>query len=150
MSPDSCAAEGDSQDKLLAAVRALTADVAALRRAAREPLTDSLAQYVAAHYARAVREAVRTAGEQGVELETLQGLCRDVVDLQRGDHCARRLVLDGQRLELDRKRAKQHTMKEFWAWTKQPAIHSKLWPPNKNRGIKASTYKRIERELHLM
>ncbi len=150
MARSGCTTGSPGQDELLAAVRALTADVAALRRAAREPLTDSLAQYVAAPYARAVREAVRTAGEQGVELETLQGLCRDVVDLQRGDHCARRLVLNGQRLELDRKRARQHTKKEFWAWTKQPAIHNQLWPPNKNRGIKASTFKRIERELHLM
>ena len=39
MARSGCTTGSPGQDRLLAAVRALTADVAALRRAAREPLT---------------------------------------------------------------------------------------------------------------
>ncbi len=61
----------------------------------RAPLTDTLALWVAVHYAMATRQVAQAEGPEGWRL--LREMCGDIVQLRRGDHSAQRLDLDRER-----------------------------------------------------
>ena len=67
----------------------------------RPPLTDTLALWLAARYAVATRQVAQAEGEAG--WRQLRELCADVVELRWGDHCAERLRLERERLEMQHK-----------------------------------------------
>lgn len=93
-------------------------DAAAWSAGDRVPLTDSLAHWIAARYALATREIASASGEDGWRL--LRDLCRDLVELRRGDHSAERLRLDRERLALEKDRERLRTEEEFLAWALEP------------------------------
>lgn len=78
----------------------LHAEVAELKQAGEAPLTDALAQFLAAQYVLATRTALRQASGEPLPLPTLRVLCADVVSLRRGDHQVERLRLERERLAL--------------------------------------------------
>lgn len=79
----------------------LHAEVAELKQAGEEPLSDALAQFLAAQYVLATRAAIRQAAGEPLPLSTLRVLCADVVSLRRGDHQVERLRLERDRLVLE-------------------------------------------------
>ena len=85
----------------LAAVREMTAEVAELNQAAEQPLTDTLAQFLAAQYVLAAKAAVRAAGGQPLDLKSLRPLCGDVAALRRGDQNAERLRIEREWLSTE-------------------------------------------------
>jgi hypothetical protein len=71
----------------------------------RAPRTDTLAFWLAARYAVATRRIAQTGGREGWRL--LREMCGDIVDLRKGDHSAERLQIERERLELEKKKARQ-------------------------------------------
>jgi len=59
------------------------------------PLSETLARWLAARYAVATRRLLETEGPEHWRL--LRELCKDVVELRRGDHSAERLELERSR-----------------------------------------------------
>ncbi len=60
------------------------------------PLTDVLALWAASHYAIASRKLSETDGPEGWRL--LREMCHDIVELRRGDHSARRIEIERERV----------------------------------------------------
>ena len=81
--------------------RELCEEVAELGRKCKAPVTDRLAAYLSAHYAVAMKRAVRPAAGGSVDLKTLRALCGDVVALRRADQDAQWLRLERKRLKLE-------------------------------------------------
>ncbi len=81
----------------------LRAEVAALEDAGTEPLTDTLARFLTAHYAVAAKKAV-TEMDGALDLKTLRTLTADVVALRQGDHSALRLRQEREWRDLERER----------------------------------------------
>ena len=75
-------------------IRELLAEIADLKKAGADALTDTLAHWLTAHYVAAAKSVARKAGTKGMDLKTLRGLIADVVALRRGDHSAERLVIE--------------------------------------------------------
>lgn len=61
-----------------------------------QPLSETLARWLAVRYALATRRLVETEGPQ--QWRMLRELCGDVIELRRGDHSAQRLQLERARL----------------------------------------------------
>ncbi len=101
-------------------VRQLSADVAELKPAGEESLTDTLAQFLSAQYVVAAKAAVRQAGGVAVDLKTLQGLCNDVAALRRGDQNAEWLRLEREKFaearREDQERALEICLNETRKW----------------------------------
>jgi hypothetical protein len=90
-----------AQQQALEQARQLAAEVADLKQAGNEHLTEMLAQFLAAQYVLATKAAVRQANGGPVDLKTLQALCADLAALRRGDHSAERLSIERQRVSLE-------------------------------------------------
>lgn len=121
----------------LAAVRELGDEVQALKQASAEPLTDSLAQFLAAQYVLAARDAVREANGERMDLKLLRALCADALALRRGDHTAARLRLDHERFEEEAR--KRRAVEEA---AKQEA--------NRPKAITSETINRIQEAAKLL
>ncbi len=116
----------ETQQHLLQHVRQLAAEVAELKREGAAPLTDDLAQWIAAQFVVAARAAARNAADGCVDLKTLRGLCADVVALQRGDHGAARLKLERERLDLHLQEARERSEAFCIEWARDPENHGKI------------------------
>jgi len=126
----------------------MVAEALELKQASGGSVTDALAGWLAPQYLLAARE--KLAGAEGARRwEILRLFAQDWATLRRGDHSAARLQLDRERLAFERKCAERAKFSEFWKWTKRPEIKRKLWPP-KQGGISKKTFRKIERELHLL
>jgi hypothetical protein len=86
-------------------------------------LTDHLATVLAARY------AVALAGWDGEvteefrrKLRVLRGLCRDIVELRRGDHSGARLNLEQERLEREQEKTEEEVVEHFKCWVKNPQV----------------------------
>ena len=79
----------------------LSEQVAEMVCKSKAPVTDQLAAYLSAHYAVALKRAVRQGAGGSVDLKTLQALCADVVALRRADQNAQRLTLERKRFKLE-------------------------------------------------
>jgi len=99
-SPDDPPEPGTS---LAAHLRELRAEVEALDAGEGEPLTDTVAQLLTAHYAAAARKAV-AEGDGALDFKMLRALTADVVALRKGDHSAVRLRHEQERLAIERER----------------------------------------------
>jgi hypothetical protein len=119
-------ANGESEGFLPQHIRELLAEVADLKRAGAEALTDTLAHWLTAHYVGAAKSAVRKAGGKGMDLRTLRGLIADVVALRRGDHSAERLIIEREQLELNRDLSRERTEKLFFEWAMKPENRDRI------------------------
>ena len=126
----------------------MVAEANDLKRTAGGSVTDAVAGWLAPQYLLAARE--KLDGAEGTRRwEILRLFTQDWATLRRGDHSAARLRLDRERLAFERKCAERAKFSEFWKWTRRPEIKRRLWPP-KRGGISKSTFRKIERELHLL
>lgn len=111
-------------DSRRSAARAALADMAAevkeLTEAAAEPVTETLARWLALQYVAAARVAAAEADDAGLDLPTLRSLTADVVALRRGDHNAGRLRIEREQLDLAREQTKERLEKLFWEWSQKP------------------------------
>ncbi len=125
--------DGESDASLPQHIREIVAEVASLKEAGAEALTDTLAHWLTAHYVTAARRAAGNAGREGLALKTLRGLIADVVALRRGDHSAERLSVEREQLELNRQLLKERMETLFWEWAAKPENKSRIC----DRGLSA-------------
>ncbi len=118
--------DGGSGASLPQHIREIVAEVASLKEAGAEALTDTLAHWLTAHYVTAAKRAAANAGSEGLDLKTLRGLIADVVALRRGDHSAERLSVEREQLELNRQLLKERMEKTFWEWAMKPENKSRI------------------------
>jgi hypothetical protein len=52
------------------------------------------------------------------KLRALRGLCRDIVELRRGDHSGARLNLEQERLEREQEKTEEEVVEHFKCWVK--------------------------------
>jgi hypothetical protein len=131
-----------------ALVTGMAMEGARLKKTVGGDVTDSAADWLAAHYASEAR--TRLAGaEDAQRWEVLRAFVKDWHYLRRGDHAAARLQPAREKLEFLRANTKTEKEKEFWEWTKKAKIRKKLFPEPKAGGISKKTIRKIERELRL-
>jgi hypothetical protein len=118
--------EDETDGSLPEHIRELLAEVADLKKAGADALTDALAHWLTAHYVAAAKSAARKAGTKGMDLKTLRGLIADVVALRRGDHSAERLIIEREQLELNRELSTERMEKLFWEWASKPENKSRI------------------------
>ena len=109
-------------------LRALDAEVAGLKEAGLDGLTDKLAGLLSAHYAGAASRAAEEAGRAGLSLETLHSLATNIVALRKGDQSAARLQLEREWIEIERQRARERSEAYCVAWARDPANQNKIRP----------------------
>jgi hypothetical protein len=150
-------------------LREFAAEVAELKDAAAESPTEALARWLAAHYVVAARRIAHEAGGEGIDLQTLRELSAEVVALRKGDHSAARLVIDRERVEIERGRSEERKRAEFEEWLKQPDIKKRLCgsdlsaaererrlrdifglPERGKGGISEETRAEIEKAMHIL
>ena len=91
-------AEWQARQALLEQAREFTAEAQELNAAAEGQLTDHLATVLAARYAAVLAHWDGTADEAfRQEMKFLRGLCRDIVELRRGDHARARRQMEARR-----------------------------------------------------
>jgi hypothetical protein len=56
------------------------------------------------------------------KLRVLRGLCRDIVELRRGDHGGARLNLEQERLEREQEKTEEEVVEHFKCWVKNPQV----------------------------
>lgn len=123
-------------------------EAAELKQAAGGPITDVVADWLAAKYVVAAREKLN-GSHSGPAWELLRAMVQDWTALRRGDHSAARLQLDREELDLLRSNIAAQKEKEFPEWLERPDIKARYFPDHKN-GISKETLKMIEAELRLL
>ena len=92
------------RQEALEMVRSLTEDAGDLKKAtAKEPLTESLALWVAARYAVAAKKLAAEGVDNEAHWKLLRAFCSDIVALRQGDHSAENLKIERKRLALAKK-----------------------------------------------
>lgn len=112
----------------MSAVRELAAEAAKLKEVNEEPLTDALAQLLTAHYALAIKNAIRQAGGKPLDFNTLRALCEDVATLRHGDYRAARLRLDQEKLQLAQEVTRERVKNAFEKWLNDPEVRKSFRP----------------------
>ncbi len=154
--------------KLAGQIAELSAEVAGLQQPGADPLTDILAQWLAAHYVVVARAAADCAGNDGIGLDTLRSITADIVALRRGDHYAERLRIEREQLELERQQTGERLEKYAIEWAQKPENREKICgpgptaeeraarireiyglAPEPKRGISPETLQLIEEELEI-
>lgn len=116
----------DREGSLQKQIRELLLEVASLKEAGADALTDTLAHWLTAHYITAAKRIARNAGNKGMDFQTLRALIADVVALRRGDHSAQRLIIEREQLDLNRQLSKERLEKLFLEWAKQPETKDRI------------------------
>ncbi len=127
----------------------MASEAAQFKAVAGGEITDMAADWLAPQYLLAVRGQLAVLPEGPERMKLLRLAANDLVAFRRGNHSAARLVLDRERLAVERARIKRNQNAEFWKWTKKPEIRRKLYPPGRG-GISKTTLRKVERELNLM
>ena len=92
------------RQEALEMVRSLAEEAGELKKAAaKEPLTESLALWVAARYAVAAKKLAAEGVDGEAHWKLLRAFCSDIVALRQGDHSAENLKIERKRLELEEK-----------------------------------------------
>ena len=92
------------RQEALEMVRSLAEEAGDLKKAvAKEPLTESLALWVAARYAVAAKKLATEGMDGEAHWKLLRTFCSDIVALRQGDHSAENLKLERKRLKLAEK-----------------------------------------------
>jgi hypothetical protein len=116
-----------ARQEVLAQVRELAADAEELAGAADGVLAEHLATVLSARYAALL---AHWQGEDTDEfrrkLRSLGGLCRDIVELRRGNHSAARLKIEQERLARDRQQTEEELIEHFKRWAKYPKVRDWL------------------------
>jgi len=89
----------EAQQEAMGIAECLGADAAEWTGADRASLTDTLAHFLVARYAVATRRVAETGGREGWHL--LREMGSAIVELRKGDHSAKRLQIDRERLKLE-------------------------------------------------
>ncbi len=112
-------------------VQRLVAEAREVGQAAQTPLTDQLGTWLAGLYTVAVRRWAAGDGNGAGDCAVLRDLCQDVVALRRADQSAARLVLERERVDLEKAASQQNREAEFLVWLKRPevmeAIRKRSW-----------------------
>ncbi|MEP6670721.1 MAG: hypothetical protein ABJF10_16300 [Chthoniobacter sp.] len=117
-----------SPGRLAEHLREFSSEVAELKGAGLDSLTDTLAHWLSAHYAGAARRVAEEAGDAGLPLTVLHSLSADIVALRKGDHSAARLALEREWLEVERQKTKERMEKQFEQWMQQPEVRDRFRP----------------------
>ncbi|MGD0351748.1 MAG: hypothetical protein ABSB84_15745 [Verrucomicrobiota bacterium] len=120
-------AEWLAQQEALKVVRQMATDAGELQEAG-GALTDKMAVWLTARYVVAARKLGGKEANGETDWKLLRELCNDLVALRRGDHYAKRLRLEGERLETMRQLTKEQKEKEFKEWLKRPDVQEKVRP----------------------
>jgi len=121
----------------------LASDVEHLQPAGAAPLTDLLARYLTAQYVVATKAAVRQAGGQPVDLQTLRTLSGNLAALRRGDQNAEWISIERARLELERRKCQEQIEEICLAWAKQPENQKKFTVPGLSQKEKDRRFREI-------
>lgn len=115
--------EWEARQDTLALTRELAAEAGELEAATEGRLTDQLATVLAARYAALV------SGWNGVaddafrrKAGALRTLCREVVELRRGDHSGARLKMEQERLVREREKTVEEVVAHFERWAADPRV----------------------------
>ena len=93
-----------TRQEALEMVRSLAEEAGDLKKAAaKEPLTESQALWVAARYAVAAKKMAAEGMDGEAHWKLLRAFCSDIVALRQGDHSAENLKIERKRLELEEK-----------------------------------------------
>lgn len=106
----------------------IATEAAELKAAVGGALTDTVADWLSPQYAVAAREQLANATSPEERWKILRMVAIDLSALRRGDHCAERLRLERERLELLRAQCQQNKEAEFEEWLKLPAIRERVNP----------------------
>jgi hypothetical protein len=129
-------------------LRAMVAEAKEMQAAAEGPVTDTVAGWLAAHYAAAAHEKLDGA-EGGQHWEILHAFVHDWALLRRGDQAAARLQLDREHFVWEQANSQCQKEKEFREWVKKPEIREELFP-EQEAGLTPETLRKIEKELNLL
>ena len=93
-----------TRQEALEMVRSLAEEAGYLKKAAaKEPLTESLALWVASRYAVAAKKLAAEGVDNEAHWKLLRAFCSDIVALRQGDHSAENLKIERKRLALAKK-----------------------------------------------
>ena len=104
------------------AVAQILTQVKATDRLLREPLTDTLSHFLAGQYAIAIDSAVRQAGADHINPQTLAAFASDVAALRKGDQNAARLRIERHRVGLEYKRLRLARQNSHEKWKTKISI----------------------------
>ncbi len=127
--PGHSAAVSSVSSEAQVALASMAVETAGLRQAAGGSVADTVAEWLAGHYALAARQLAKEAGAGGMDLETLTALAGNIVALRKGDHSAARLRIETERLALERERDESRMRTRFEEWLKEPGIADRLCGP---------------------
>src|SRR5262249_3238371 len=142
--------DGESEVSLSKCLRDFTEEVANLKEAGGETLSDTLANWATAHYVAAAKSAARNAGAERMDLKTLRGLVADIVALRRGDHSAERLRIEREQLDLNRQLSSERMEKLFLEWAMKPENKLRICGRGAPRGRSAETLRQTEEAAKLL
>ena len=115
--------EWQARQEALAQARDLAADAQELSDATGGRLTNHLATFLAARYAMALKGWDGEPSEEFLgKLRVLQAVCRDIVELRKGDHSGARLSIEQQRLDREREKSDEEVADHFKRWAENPAV----------------------------
>jgi len=107
----------------------------------RGALTDTLAFWLAARYAVATRRMAETGGREGWRL--LREMCGDIVELRKGDHTAERLLIERERLDLEKEKTEERIREKIEEILNRPETKRRLC----GEGLSAEERARRIREI---
>ncbi len=106
----------------------IASEAAELKAAVGGGLTDVVADWLAPQYAVAAREQLANAVDAEARWKVLRMVSGDLSALRRGDHCAERLRLERERLNLLREQWQKDKEAEFEEWLKRPDVRERIHP----------------------
>ena len=116
-----------SHQEALDQIGEIAANADELAGAARGRISDHLATLLAARYATALAAWDGVNGEDlQRKVSPLRDLCRNVVELRRGDHEVARLQLEQTRLDRDRDKTDEEILQYFLQWSALPKVRNSL------------------------
>src|SRR6267142_6717763 len=122
-------------EDLKQSLRQITAEAAELKDASGAALTDVVADWLVPQYVVAGREqlAAHPTGEE--HWKVLRMMAGDLSALRRGDHCAERLRLERERLNLLREQLQKTKEAEFEEWLKRPEVRERVNPRHRRERV---------------
>jgi hypothetical protein len=120
-----------AQQEALSHVGELAANADELAAVVRGRISDHLATILAARYATEFSGWHDGDGEDlRRTLRVLRDICRDVVELRRGDHEAARLQIEQARLDQERDKTDEEVIQYFRRWLEYPKVQDSIRAPD--------------------
>ena len=118
--------EWQRQQEELALARELAAHSGELAQTSPEPLSDAAAPLLMAKYLLLLKNLNAVKMDEPDSWQPLRAVCRDLLDLRRGDHGAARLKLERERLAI---------VREQWQCERQEAARQRRLESRKHRKL---------------